>query len=255
MSSEKEFKILGVIPARFNATRLPGKALAKIGGKEMVLHVIERVKKANCLDNIVVATDDERIFDVVKNAGVHAVLTSNRHPSGTDRCAEALNKLEGAYDAVINIQGDEPFIHPQQIDLVGDLLEGGAQIATLVKAIEKDEELFSPNDVKAVVNRKGQALYFSRHPVPFYRNAPPNEWLKHGAYYKHIGIYGYRADTLKELTKLLVSPLELSESLEQLRWLDHGYIVQTAVTQYESIGVDTPEDLVRAEALFREGKV
>ncbi|HZG00787.1 MAG TPA: hypothetical protein VEY71_07280, partial [Chitinophagales bacterium] len=134
-------------------------------------------------------------------------------------------------------------------------LQDGAKIATLVKAIEKDDELFSPNDVKAVVNRKGQALYFSRHPVPFFRNAPQNEWLQHGAYYKHIGIYGYQADTLREITKLLVSPLELSESLEQLRWLDHGYAIQTAVTQWESIGVDTPEDLAKAETLLREGKV
>lgn len=255
MSNEKQISILGVIPARFNSTRLPGKALAKIGGKEMILHVLDRAKQATCLSQIVVATDDEKIFDVVKNAGGHAVLTSDRHPSGTDRCAEALTKLTEQYDAVINVQGDEPFIHPQQIDLVGNLLEEGATIATLVKAIDKRDELFSPNDVKAVVNRKGQAMYFSRHPVPFFRNAPQEEWLQRGAYYKHIGIYGYRTETLKELTKLLVSPLELSESLEQLRWLDHGYIIHTAVTQHESIGVDTPEDLAKAEALYAAGKV
>jgi 3-deoxy-manno-octulosonate cytidylyltransferase (CMP-KDO synthetase) len=254
-SNKSTFRILGVIPARFNSTRLPGKALVNIGNKPMVLHVLERAKRADCLTQIVVATDDERIFDVVTTAGGHAAMTSDRHPSGTDRCAEALEKYEEQFDAVINIQGDEPFIHPEQIDLVGELLAEGADIATLVKSIENEDELFSPNTVKAAVSRTGQALYFSRHPIPYYRNAPQKEWIQHGAYYKHIGIYGYRRDVLKALTKLMVSPLELSESLEQLRWLDHGYKIQTAVTHYESIGVDTPEDLKLAESLLAQHKL
>jgi len=248
------FNILGVIPARYNSTRLPGKALVHLGHKPMILHVLERVKQANTLTQVVVATDDERIFDAVKTAGGHAVMTSAKHPSGTDRCAEALEHFEEQFDAVVNIQGDEPFIHPEQIDLVGKLLQEGADIATLVKAIDTKEELFNTSVVKAVVNRRGEALYFSRHAIPFYRNAQQDEWHRHGAYYKHIGIYGYRRNVLKELTRLMVSPLELAESLEQLRWLDHGYKIQTAVTHYDSIGVDTPEDLKAAEALLAQRK-
>lgn len=221
----------------------------------MILHVLERVKHAKTLMQVIVATDDERIFDVVKNAGGHVVMTSAKHPSGTDRCAEALEQFEEQFDAVINIQGDEPFIHPEQIDLVGELLIEGADIATLIKSIDTKEELFNSSVVKAIVNRRGEALYFSRHAVPFYRNAPQDDWHQKGAYYKHIGIYGYRKNVLKELTKLMVSPLELAESLEQLRWLDHGYKIQTAVTHYDSIGVDTPEDLKEAETLLAQHKL
>jgi 3-deoxy-manno-octulosonate cytidylyltransferase (CMP-KDO synthetase) len=253
--TEPSLRILGIIPARYASTRLPGKVLTNIGNKPMILHVLERVKQATSLSQVMVATDDERIFDVVKKAGGNAVMTLSKHLSGTDRCAEALEQCEEQFDAVINIQGDEPFIHPEQIDLVGDLLADGADIATLIKAIDTKEELFSVSVVKAVVNRRGEALYFSRHAIPYFRNAHQDEWHLHGAYYKHIGMYGYRKNVLKELTKLMVSPLELSESLEQLRWLDHGYKIQTAVTRYDSIGVDTPEELKAAEEMLAKHKV
>ena len=245
------FRIVGIIPARYGASRLPGKALLPLAGKPVVLHVLEQVRKCKVLERVVVATDDQRIFDVITQAGGEAVMTKERHPSGTDRCAETLEKLQEPYDAVINIQGDEPFIEAEQIALVANLLREGAAIATLVKAIDQYDELLSPHTVKVISNRKGQALYFSRHPIPYYRNAPVREWLQHGAYYKHIGMYGYRSDTLRELSKLMVSPLELSESLEQLRWLDHGYEIHTAVTLHESIGIDTEEDLRAAETFLK----
>ena len=173
-------------------------------------------------------------------------MTSPDHPSGTDRCFEALQKQEEGYDYVVNIQGDEPFIKPEQIDQVTKLLDGETQIATLIKQIQDSKEIFNPNVVKVVLNNKSNALYFSRSPIPYGRNIPESEWLSHQTYYKHIGMYAFRADILKLLTALPVSSLEKSESLEQLRWLENGYHIKVGETNFETIGIDTPEDLTRA---------
>lgn len=239
-------KILGVIPARYASTRFPGKPLADIGGKSMVQRVYEQAKKSTQLNKVVVATDDQRIFEHVLSFGGEVVLTRPEHPSGTDRCFEALSKQEEEFNYVINIQGDEPFIRPEQIDLLAVLLDGETFIATLVKEITDQESIFNPNTVKAVVSKKGYALYFSRSPVPHVRNTPESQWLGKATIYKHIGMYGYRSDILEKLTQLEVSPLEKAESLEQLRWLDNGFSIRVTETQSETIGVDTPEDLHKA---------
>lgn len=245
-------KILGVIPARFASTRFPGKPLIDIAGKTMVQRVYEQVKKSTLITEVVVATDDTRILDHVQSFGGNAVLTSAQHPSGTDRCYEAFQKMGKDFTYIINIQGDEPFIRPEQIDLLAALLTGDAFIATLVKELKDQESLFNPNVVKAVVNVKGKALYFSRSPVPHARNTVEGEWLSRHKYFKHIGMYAYRIDILEELTKLAVSPLEKIEALEQLRWLDNGYEIVTTETKSETIGIDTPEDLQKALAYLKE---
>ncbi len=239
-------RILGVIPARYASTRFPGKPLIDIGGKTMVQRVYEQVKKASLITEVVVATDDVRILDHVEGFGGKAVLTSAEHPSGTDRCFEAYQLMNADFTYVINVQGDEPFIRPEQIDLLAALLTGDTFIATLVKELKDQESLFNPNVVKAVVNAKGKALYFSRSPVPHARNTAAAEWLTKHKYYKHIGMYAYRTDVLAQLTKLSVSALEKVESLEQLRWLDNGYEITTTETKSETIGIDTPEDLQKA---------
>lgn len=235
-------KILGIIPARFASTRFPGKPLVDIGGKTMIQRVYEQAMKAN-LDEVVVATDDERIVAEVKRFGGKYVLTSTNHQSGTDRCAEVVKQLPG-FDVVINIQGDEPFIDPAQISLLTSCFsEENVVLATLIKEIHDDAELFNANIPKVVVNAKQQAIYFSRHPIPFIRNATPENWARTHQFYKHIGIYGYQTTTLLAITTLVPSKLELAESLEQLRWLEHGYQIQTKVTNIETIAIDTPEDL------------
>ncbi|GCC51460.1 3-deoxy-manno-octulosonate cytidylyltransferase [Chryseotalea sanaruensis] len=245
-------KILGVIPARFASTRFPGKPLVDIAGKTMVQRVYEQVKKATLITEVVVATDDARILEHVEGFGGKAVLTSVDHPSGTDRCFEAYQKLNEDFNYVINVQGDEPFIKPEQIDLLAALLNGDTFIATLVKEFKDQESLFNPNVVKAVINVKKKALYFSRSPIPHARNIEEEAWLSQHKYYKHIGMYAYRTDVLEELTKLPVSALEKTESLEQLRWLDNGYEILTAETKSETIGIDTPEDLQKALAYLKE---
>ena len=235
-------KILGVIPARYASTRFPGKPLVDIDGKTMIRRVYEQAKKAN-LNHVVVATDDERIANEVKSFGGEFIITSPNHQSGTDRCAEIAQKISG-FDIVINIQGDEPFINPYQISLLCSCFDDkNVKIATLVKAIKNNEELFNNNIPKVVLNSNNEAIYFSRQPIPFIRNAEKENWQTAHQFYKHIGIYGYRTQTLLEITQLSSSKLELAESLEQLRWIENGYPIKTKVTDIETIAIDTPEDL------------
>ena len=236
-------KTLGIIPARYASTRFPAKPLVDIAGKTMIQRVYEQAKKCD-LDKVVVATDDERISSVVLAFGGEVVMTDIKHQSGTDRCAEVALTLPG-YDVVINIQGDEPFIDPAQIKLVlSCFTDKNIRLATLIKEIHTDEELFNPNIPKVVINSKQQAIYFSRQPIPFIRHAQEQkDWITAHQFYKHIGIYGYTTETLLEITKLAPSSLESAERLEQLRWIENGYQIQTKVTDIETIAIDTPEDL------------
>ena len=240
--------ILGIIPARYASTRFPGKPLVDIGGKSMIQRVYEQVKKSKLITDVIVATDNQQIFDHVTQFGGRGRMTKENHVSGTDRCYEALTLQKAQFDYVVNIQGDEPFIQPEHIDLLAGLLDGKTQIATLVKKIEDPEQLFNPNVVKAVVALNGEALYFSRSTVPHIRNTPEKDWLNKHTFYKHIGMYAYRTDVLKKLTNLPVSQLEKAESLEQLRWLENGFRIKVAETKTETIGIDTPEDLHKAMA-------
>lgn len=240
-------KVLGIIPARYASTRFPGKPLTDINGKSMIQRVYEQAKKANLVE-VLVATDDERIREHVNAFGGKAVMTGTEHQSGTDRCFEAYQLHDEPYEYIINIQGDEPFIHPEQINLVAKCFERTqTQLATLIKKVTTPEELFNTNSPKVVINNTGEALYFSRQPIPFCRNVPDDIWHKQHTYYKHIGIYGYRADILEQITQLPPSALETAESLEQLRWLENGFRITTAITEHETIGIDTPEDLIRAQ--------
>lgn len=242
-------RILGIIPARYASTRFPAKALADIGGKSMIQRVYEQSVKATQLDQVIVATDDERILNHVKNFGGQAVMTSESHHSGTDRCFEALCKT-GDYEYVINIQGDEPFISPEPIDSLAAVLDGVTELATLVKIIDTEDILFNVNVPKAVLNKRNEVMYFSRQTIPYLRNAAQDAWLDSHVFYKHIGIYAYRSDVLAEITKLPVSSLEKAESLEQLRWLENGYAIKAVITSDDSHGVDTPDDLERVTRKF-----
>ncbi len=239
-------KILGVIPARYGSSRFPGKPMANILGKSMIQRVYEQAKKCLLLDELIVATDDERIVACVNSFSGNVMMTPVTLESGTERCYEAIKKLpeNAEFDVVINIQGDEPFIDPQQISqLAGCFISEKVTIGTLVKKITQQDDLFNPNVVKVVFDKHYQALYFSRHPVPYHRGTEPADWMNGTNYYKHIGIYGYRTRVLKSITQLPVSPLEKAESLEQLRWLENGYPIHVMVTDHESIAIDTPEDL------------
>lgn len=243
---------VGIIPARYASTRLPGKPLIELGGKSMIQRVVEQARQAR-LSRVVVATDDERILHHVRSFGGEAVLTSPDHPSGTDRVHEAYQQLNTPVDCIVNIQGDEPFIHPAQINaLLALFADPATQIGTLVKPVLTEEELFSPHLPKVVLNTHAEALYFSRHPLPYQRQYAPQAWLQHHRYLRHIGLYAYRPAVLAELTQLPPSPLERAESLEQLRWLEHGYRILTAETTLETIGIDTPEDVTRAEAELKK---
>ena len=237
-------KILGIIPARFASTRFPGKPLIDIGGKTMIRRVYEQALQAASLSDVIVATDDQRIYDEIKSFGGHVMMTAAHHQNGTERCAEVLAAMTGHIDAVINIQGDEPFIEPEQIDTVASLFKDTeCQIGTLIKVCQDRELLEKPSIIKAVVSKDLKALYFSRSLIPYLRNKDAET-----TFYKHIGIYGYRSDVLQEIVKLAPSALELAESLEQLRWLENGYTIQTALTTHESISIDIPEDIDRALA-------
>ena len=240
-------KILALIPARYASTRFPGKPLADINGKPMIQCVYEQAKKCKSLSEVVVATDDERIEKAVRKFKGNAVMTSSKHESGTDRCYEAMKKLGGNYDAVINIQGDEPFIHPEQISKVANCFKDATvQMATLVMKLDNRNELNNPNTIKVIINKKKEAIYFSRTAIPHHRE---KDFPMH-AYYKHVGIYGYRTDVLAEITKLERSSLEIAESLEQLRWLENGYKISVEFTAHESHSIDTPEDLTNALKKF-----
>lgn len=243
--------ILGIIPARYASTRFPGKPFADINGKTMIQRVYEQAMQSNYLDNVVVATDDARILEHVTSFGGHAVMTAASHPSGTDRCYEALQAIGGDYKYVINIQGDEPFIVPAQIDeLAQVLLDGNVEIATQMIAVTTAAELADKGEVKIVLNTNKEALFFSRMPIPFIKGIPEDQWHLHHQYYRHVGMYAYRADVLKALTSLAVSPLEKAESLEQLRWLENGYRIKCVPTVYESHCIDTPQDLERVLKLM-----
>ncbi len=243
-------RFIGIIPARYHSTRFPGKPLALIGSKPMIQWVYERTSMA--LDQVWVATDNEEICDSVQSFGGKAVLTSSNHRSGTDRCAEAALKisLEHGFDVVVNIQGDEPFIHPEQIRQLTTSFSEEVEIATLIKKIINYEELCDPNKPKVVVDTENRALYFSRAVIPFFRDAEPSTWLETADYWAHVGIYAYRKDILQSITRLKPGKLEVAESLEQLRWLENGFRIKTAVTEYLSFGIDTPEDLEHAVKLF-----
>jgi len=242
---------LGIIPSRFASTRFPGKPLVNIDGKTMIQRVYEQACKAKSLAKVVVATDDERIFKQVQSFGGQVLMTKNSHQSGTDRCAEvALNFQD--MEAIINIQGDEPFINPLQIDQVTLQLKQNVRlnIATLAKRITNSTQLFSPNIVKVVFNHHNVANYFSRSPIPYLRGVDQNDWISKGVFYKHIGLYGYRRQTLLDITQLPISIMEKSESLEQLRWLENGYSIGIGITDIETVGIDSPEDLDKVRPFF-----
>lgn len=240
--------ILGVIPARYASTRFPGKPLAVIQGKSMIQRVYEQVLQCTLIDKVLVATDDDRIAQQVLGFGGNVAMTRADHQSGTDRCAEVLAH-EPQAEFIINIQGDEPFIHPEQIDLLCTTLQTqkAHKIATLVRKIVDSAALFNPNIVKAVISDFGQALYFSRQALPYCRGEMPENWLKKGLFYQHIGLYGYTREALLAIAKLPVSTLEKMEALEQLRWLENGYSIGVGISKHETIGIDTPEDLEKAE--------
>ena len=239
-------KVIGIIPSRYASTRFPSKPLAMIKGKTMIQRVWEQAWKSK-LDAVVVATDDMRIADEVLKFGGQYVLTDPNHRSGTDRCREALYMVERQYDAVVNIQGDEPFIDPAQINQVIELIgRDDTQLASLAKRIEDEDELFSPNVVKVVMDKQGNALYFSRNPIPFMRNLDRDKWLQKGEFYKHIGLYAYKTETLCQIAEMQSTALEKAESLEQLRWLENGLRIRMGVTQLESLSIDTQEDYEKA---------
>lgn len=243
-------KFIGLIPARYASTRFPGKPLALLAGKPVIQHVYEQAVKV--LDAVYVATDDERIYNKVLEFGGKAVMTSTEHHSGTDRIEEALEKVGGDFDVVVNIQGDEPFIAQSQIETLCHCFEDEAtQIATLGKPFECIETVENPNSPKIVVDNRGYAMYFSRSVIPFVRGVERQEWLKKYPFLKHLGIYAYRTEVLKAITRLPQSSLELAESLEQLRWLENGYRIKVGITNVETVGIDTPEDLQRAEDFIR----
>lgn len=245
-------KIIGIVPSRYASTRFPAKSLAVIRGKSMIQRVYEQAQQSSALNDVIVATDHQDIYDHVKKFGGTVYMTKPDHASGTDRCHEALMHQKKKYDYVINIQGDEPFIQPQQIDLLAGRLDGITEIATLIKALETEEQLFNPNVVKVVCNKVMEALYFSRSPIPHIRNTPEKDWLSKHKFYKHIGMYAYRTDVLERLHRLSISSLEKAESLEQLRWLENGFKISVAETATETIGIDTPEDLERAIQTFKK---
>jgi len=229
-------KFIGIIPARYQSTRFPGKPLAMLNNKPMIQWVYENVTKG--VSEAWVATDDERIFKAVEGFGGRAVETLSTHQSGTDRCAEAARIIAGStdFDIVINVQGDEPFIQPKQIELLKSCFETDAEIATLIKRIETTEELFNPNRPKVVTDNQQNALYFSRSPIPYVRGTANDEWISAHNFWAHIGMYAYKSE----------------ESLEQLRWLENGFKIKTAVTEHQSIGIDTPEDLTQALQLLKK---
>ncbi|MDE5707598.1 MAG: 3-deoxy-manno-octulosonate cytidylyltransferase [Alistipes sp.] len=249
-------KFVAIIPARYASTRFPGKPLALLGGKPVIRRVYEQVTQV--LPDAVVATDDERILRAVESFGGRAVMTSAGHRSGTDRCWEAYGKLGEAFDGVINVQGDEPFIRPEQIEAIMRCFDRpGTDIATLVRPFGAEEGLAAlenPNSPKVVLDRESRAVCFSRSVIPYLRGVDRSEWLARHTFYKHIGMYAFRTEALAQVTALPQSPLELAESLEQLRWIENGYRIGVGISDAETIGIDTPEDLAAAEEFLRNTK-
>lgn len=246
-------KFIGIIPARYASTRFPGKPLAMLGGRTVIQRVYEQV--AAVLEEAYVATDDERIFKAVEEFGGRVVMTRQDHKSGTDRIEEAAEKIGTQADVIINIQGDEPFIQKSQIETLKSLFENSeTQIGTLGKKFESIEAAANPNSPKIVTDKNGFALYFSRSVIPYIRGKEQTEWLQHFPFLKHLGLYAYRRDVLRQITQLPQSPLELAESLEQLRWLENGYRIRVGLTDVETVGIDTPEDLRRAEEFIKCGR-
>lgn len=246
-------KFIGIIPARYASTRFPGKPLAMLGGHTVIQRVYEQATAI--LDEAYVATDDERIFQAVEQFGGRAIMTRADHKSGTDRIEEAAEKIGTQADVIINIQGDEPFIQKSQIETLMHLFdEPSTQIGTLGKRFESIEAAMNPNSPKIVTDKRGFALYFSRSIIPYVRGKEQAEWLQHFPYLKHLGLYAYRREVLQEVTQLPQSPLEIAESLEQLRWLENGYRIRVGLTDVETVGIDTPEDLQRAEEFLASRK-
>lgn len=243
-------KFIGIIPARYASTRFPGKPLALLGGKPVIQHVYEKV--AAVLEAAYVATDDERIYDVVKSFGGQVVMTRTDHKSGTDRIEEAIEKIRGEWDVVVNVQGDEPFVAKSQLDTICHCFDDPTtQIATLGKPFESMEAVQNPNSPKIVVDNMGFAMYFSRSVIPYVRGKEKSSWLTHYPFLKHLGIYAYRKDVLRQVTQLPQSSLEIAESLEQLRWLQNGFKIKVGTTDVETVGIDTPQDLERAEEFLK----
>lgn len=244
---------IAIIPARYASSRFPGKPLADMFGKPMIQRVYEQVQKA--IDEVWVATDDARIYDAVVAFGGKSVMTSVNHRSGTDRINEAYNKIGKDFDVIINVQGDEPFIQPHQVETLKACFDSEqVELATLVKPFKKEDNLellSNPNSPKVVINKNSEAIYFSRSVIPYIRDAAQSEWLNKHTFFKHIGMYGYRSDVLADITKLSPSPLEVAESLEQLRWIENGYRIRVGYTDIETIGIDTPYDMERALKLLK----
>lgn len=242
--------IIGIIPARYGSTRFPGKPLADIGGKSMIQRVLEQAKQATSLSKVVVATDDERIADAVRQLGEEAVMTRMDHPSGTDRCYEAYSRLltdglisGSSSDYILNIQGDEPFIDPAQIDELAAILDGTVELATQMASVDSAQMLHDPKEAKIVINDQNEALYFSRSAIPYLWGVDPDQWHTRHTYHRHVGLYAYRADVLENITQLPPSPLERVESLEQLRWIEAGYRIKLVATNYQTPSVDSPADI------------
>lgn len=245
-------RTIGIIPVRYQSTRFPGKPLIDIAGKTMIHRVYEQAKKANLLHDVIVATDDDRIAEEVASFGGKVLLTRKDHQSGTDRCAEVANNYQDI-DAIINIQGDEPFIDPNQVNLLVKRLQDPlVEIATLAKRMEVSTDLWNSNCVKVVFRKDGEALYFSRSPIPYSRDIPNEQWVKNHSYYQHIGVYGYKRETLLAIAKLSKGKLEQIESLEQLRWLENGYPIHITLTDKATFGIDTPEDWEQAKLIAQQ---
>jgi 3-deoxy-manno-octulosonate cytidylyltransferase (CMP-KDO synthetase) len=242
--------IIGIIPARYASTRFPGKPLIQINGKSMIQRVYEQAAKSKLMTKIIIATDDDRIAEHAKSFGAEVVITKAEHPSGTDRCFEAYQLNGQNFDYVLNIQGDEPFLDPEQIDSLAQGCAEDVEIATQMIKCTDHDVLFDKGEVKIILNSNKEALYFSRNVIPFIKGKDEKEWHKHFDYYRHVGMYAYRTDILEKITQLKPSALELAESLEQLRWVEYGYKIKCIETSFESHCIDTPEDIEKVMRLM-----
>jgi 3-deoxy-manno-octulosonate cytidylyltransferase (CMP-KDO synthetase) len=244
-------RVIGIIPARYDSTRFPGKPLVIINGISMIQRVYKQAQKCEGLTKVYVATDDERIEAHVNSFGGNVIMTSPKHRTGTERVSEVAERLQHhdpghPWDVVLNIQGDEPYINPLQIDsLISCFRDKDVQIATLIHQIDTPDELTDPNVIKVIIDKTKRALCFTRTPLPFIRGVDQKEWLKHHVYYKHIGLYAYRTQILEIISRLKPSPIEIAESLEQMRWIENGFSLHTELTDLDSISVDTPDDLLK----------